>query len=353
MRSVLHLAGSHCSFNISLTNSRNGCFWAFPVRQMPKMDVSVCIANWNCRDMLQACLRSLLHQPQGVRLEVIVVDNASTDSAAEMVAHEFPEVVLVRNTENRGFAKANNQAAELAQGRYLFFLNNDTVTPERTLEKLMAFADAHPQLGMIGPRLRDSFGDFQISYRKRPTVAVLLHRTVLFRWTRLFGRGYRDYRRNGFNPFHHGPVDLLMGAAVFMPQAVFEERGRWDEDFPFGGEDLELAARVGRVYPIYYLPDVEITHYGRVSSRLNIGFSTESVAAGYIQYLRKMGTPNWQIVAYKLAVTIDSPLQLLGKVLEYRFRRLAGRHEKAQKSLLAARGLWHFVRHSYPKFWKA
>jgi N-acetylglucosaminyl-diphospho-decaprenol L-rhamnosyltransferase len=317
------------------------------------MDVSVCIANWNCRDMLRACLYSLLRQPQGAGLEVVVVDNASTDGATEMVKREYPEVTLVQNSENRGFAKASNQAAALAKGRYLFFLNNDTLVPERAIGKLFQFAEQNPHLGMIGPRLRDSAGDFQISYRSRPTVSALLHRTVLFRWTRLFSRPYREYRRNRFNPFHRGPVDLLMGAAVFMPRNVFEDCGRWDEDFPFGGEDLELAARVGRSYPVYYLPDVEITHYGRVSSRLNIGFSTESVAAGYIQYLRKTGTPNWQIIGYKLAVSFDSPLQLIGKILEYASRRLAGRREKAGKSLLAAQGLWYFVRHSYPKFWKA
>jgi GT2 family glycosyltransferase len=317
------------------------------------MDVSVCIANWNCRDMLRACLHSLLRQPQGARLEVIVVDNASSDGAAKMVAAEFPDAALVQNGENLGFAKASNQAAALARGRHLLFLNNDTLVPEHAIGKLFAFAEQNPHLGMIGPRLRDSAGEFQISYRSRPTVGALLHRTVLFRWTRLFGRSYRDYRRSRFNPFHRGPVDLLMGAAVLMPRTIFEECGRWDEDFPFGGEDLELAARVGRKHQVYYLPDVEITHYGRVSSRQNIGFSTESVAAGYIQYLRKMGTPHWQIIGYKLVVSFDSPLQLLGKILEYLSRRLAGRREKASKSLLAARGLWHFVRYSYPKFWKA
>ncbi|HEV3142251.1 MAG TPA: glycosyltransferase family 2 protein, partial [Gemmataceae bacterium] len=259
--------------------------------------------------MLRACLHSLLRQPQAASLEVIVVDNASTDGAAEMVAREFPEAALIQNAENRGFAKASNQAAAIAHGRYLFFLNNDTVVPAAALGKLAAFADDNRHVGMIGPRLRNSQGDFQISYRSRPTVSALLHRTLLFRWTRLFGRAYRDYRRNRFNPLHHGPVELLMGAAVFLPRNVFEECGRWDEDFPFGGEDLELAARIGRQYTVYYLPEVEITHHGRVSSRLNIGFSTESVAAGYIQYLRKIGTPNWQIVGYKLAVTLDSPLQ--------------------------------------------
>ena len=94
--------------------------------------------------------------------------------------------VLLRNGTNHGFARANNQAAEKARGRYLFFLNNDTVVPLMGLAKLLEYAEAHPTVGMIGPRLRDSDGAFQISYRRRPTVGALLHRTLLLRWTGLF-----------------------------------------------------------------------------------------------------------------------------------------------------------------------
>src|SRR5262249_20213077 len=115
------------------------------------IDVSVCIANWNCKDHLRACLTSLQDCPQGVRLETIVVDNASADGAADMVAREFPEVIVVRNRTNEGFARASNQAAALARGRYVFFLNNDTVVPPGTLDQLVAFAESRPDVGMIGP----------------------------------------------------------------------------------------------------------------------------------------------------------------------------------------------------------
>lgn len=314
--------------------------------------LSVCIANWNCRDMLRACLSSLLRQPQGVPLEVVVVDNASSDAAADMVSAEFPEVRLIRNHENRGFAKASNQAAHAATGRYLLFLNNDTEVPAGAMARLVRYAEANPAAGMIGPRLRDSDGSFQISYRRRPTVAALLHRTLLWRWTRLFGRSYREYRRGGFNPHHRGRVDLLMGAAVLLPRPVFFECGHWDEDFAFGGEDLELAARVGRKYEVHFCPDANITHHGRVSSRINIGFSTESVAMGYVQYLRKVGTPAAAVWFYKLMVTLDAPLQLMAKAVEYAGRRLAGRRDKARKSWLVVRGQAFFLCRSLARFWR-
>src|SRR5262249_10506204 len=141
------------------------------------LDVSVCIANWNCRELLRRCLVSLLDQPQGIRLEAIVVDNASTDGAADLVEQEFPEVILVRNDTNRGFSRANNQAAARARGRYLFFLNNDTQVPPGAVGRLYAFALDHPEAGLIGPRLRGPRGEAQVSYRLRPTMATLLHRT--------------------------------------------------------------------------------------------------------------------------------------------------------------------------------
>ncbi|HJT77968.1 MAG TPA: glycosyltransferase family 2 protein [Gemmataceae bacterium] len=317
------------------------------------VDVTVCIASWNCRELLRACLESLHDQPQGVRVETVVVDNASTDGAADMVARDFPEVDLVRNPTNRGFARANNQAARRARGRYLFFLNNDTVVPAGTLRRLLDYAEAHPEVGMLGPRLRDGDGQTQVSYRQRPGMTTLLHRTMLLRWTGLLRRAYLRYRRQEFDPERTRPVEVLMGAAMFLRRDLFFRCGAWDEDFTFGGEDLDLSLRVGRVQPLVYHPSVEITHYGRVSTRQHIGYASSHMMIGFARYLRKSGCPAWALLAYKLLVTLDAPLQLAGKAVQYGWRRARGQQAKAEKSLLALRGLGHFLRWGLAEFWRA
>jgi N-acetylglucosaminyl-diphospho-decaprenol L-rhamnosyltransferase len=317
------------------------------------IDVSVCIANWNCRDVLRACLASLREQAPGVAVEVIVIDNASGDGAADMVGREFPEVVLHRNASNLGFARANNQAAELARGRYLFFLNNDTAVPPGTLRRLIDYCEAHPGVGMVGPRLRDGAGRAQVSYRLLPTLGTFLHRTALLRWTGLLRGAYRRYRRRDFDPHTTRVVEVLMGAALFLPREVFFTCGAWDEEFAFGGEDIELSARVGRHYQVVYLPSVEITHHGRVSTRQHIGFASTNMAIGFARYLRKSGCHPAGLFFYKLMVTLDAPVQVADKALQYFWRRLWGRREKAAKSLLALRGFGHFLFKGLGPFWKA
>jgi GT2 family glycosyltransferase len=324
---------------------------AAPERELP--DVSVCIVNWNCRELLRKCLESLYARPQGVSFEVVVVDNASTDGAADMVAAEFPRAVLVRNAENRGFSRGNNQAAHLARGRYLFFLNNDTELRPNTLAEFATFADRNPGVGMVGPKLRGLDGQAQIAYRTRPTLAALFHRISLLRWTRLFRGAYYRYRRNTFEPDGVRAVEALMGAAVFLPRDVFEQSGRWDERYHFGGEDLDLSAQVGRRHKVVYFSRVEVLHYGRVSSRANVGFSAPNVAIGYVHYFRKAGVGRVALVTYKALVTVDTPVQIGIKLFEAGCRLVRGRRAKAHKSLLAARGLWHFFRGELVRFWKA
>ncbi len=315
--------------------------------------VSVCIANWNCREQLRECLESLHPALQEIDLEVVVVDNGSEDGAPDMVARDFPEVVLVRNFDNRGFSAANNQAAGRAKGQFLFFLNNDTVVPAGSLRSLVEYAESHPDAVMIGPRLRGTDGEVQVSYRTRPTIRTLLHKVNWIRWTGLLRSDYFRYRREQFHADAERNVEVLMGAAVLVRRTTFEQCGGWDEAFVFGGEDLEFSTRLSQLGPLVYWPEVEILHHGRVSTREHIDYAGPQIAIGMVRYLRKIKTPNWAINGYKVAVTLDAPLTLLVKSVQGFVRRLQDRHAKADKSLNSARAAWAFLTKGLLEFWKA
>src|SRR5262249_49189487 len=144
--------------------------------------------------------------------------------------------------------------------------NNDTLVPARTLAKLCDFLEKHQDVILLGPSLRDGAGNTRVSFRRRPTIAAFLHRTVLFRWTGLFYSAYRSYRRMTAMNADALRVDVLQGAALMIRRDQFLELGGWDEAFSFGGEDLDLCFRANMRGNVVYLPQVEITHYGREST---------------------------------------------------------------------------------------
>ena len=314
--------------------------------------VSVCIVNWNCRDQLADCLRSLSPRRQRVRVEVVVVDNASTDGAADMVERDFPHVQLVRNATNAGFARGCNQAAEASRGRYLFFLNNDTRVPRGALQALVRHHRAHPEIGLLGPKLRDGRGRVQASVRRLPTVPALLHRLAIFRWTGLFRRAYRAYRGRGV-PTTTGPAEVLMGAALLMPRAVYRTVGGWSESYTFGGEDIDLCARVRRLYPVVYHPEAEVTHLGRVSSRRHAGYAHTNTLVGITRSLREAGASPLARAFYKVALTLDLPLAGSLQVGRYLWARLRRREKQAERSRLELAGMGHFLRRGLWAFWRA
>ncbi len=316
-------------------------------------DLSVCIVNWNCREVLRDCLHSLRDQSLALRYEIIVVDNGSSDGAPEVVARDFPEVRLVRNAANVGFARANNQAARLAAGKHLLFLNNDTRVPVGALHQLADFLDSHPDVVMVGPCLRDRRGKRQMSHRRRPTPLTFLHRAWLFRLLGIGREEYRLYRRQA--PGHAAPreVDVLLGAAIAIPREAFLRLGGWDEDFVFGGEDLELCHRARRWGRIIYWPEVEITHLGSISSKRHAGFAATHSAIGFAKYFRKTGTSRLALGCYKLAVTCDAPVRLVVRSVQYAWRRWRGRRRKADKCLREVCGVSTFLTRGLVAFWRA
>jgi GT2 family glycosyltransferase len=320
---------------------------------MPELELSICIANWNCREELRDCLHSIRDAMRSVAAETIVVDNASTDGAAEMVAGESPWVMLIRNARNEGFARANNQAAAKSRGRFLLFLNNDTRVEPDSLRKLIDFLHAHPEVGAVGPKIVGADGRPQRSCRGRPTLGALLHRLTMFRWMGLFRGSYRRYRRHQYLPDALRQVDILGGAAICLPRGVFFQHGGWDDGFPFGVEDLDLCTRVAKTHALIYYPAARVTHLGRAGTRLNNGFAYTSYACGHARYLRKHLLGPVGMLIYKLLVLIDLPVALGIQLLRRAVARMWPGADVSSRSASELAGLWHFCRIGWRKFLRA
>lgn len=226
------------------------------------LDLVVSIINWNTRDDLETCLRSLYEEEgHGSRYAAVVVDNASHDGSAEMVAAHFPQAVLVRNRENRGFGAANNQVLKSVRSRYVLLLNPDTQTHPGALTALVRFMDENPEIGICGPLILNPDGSVQYSARRFPTLLAGAFRNTLL--GRLFpnNRYTRDYLLSDWDHRSQRDVDWVSGAAMLIRREVLEQVGVLDERFFMYSEDMDLCYRAGEAgWRITFYPGAVITH---------------------------------------------------------------------------------------------
>lgn len=241
-------------------------------------DIAVIVVNWNAREDLRACLRSLLPPESGsedgpqVTYSVWVVDNASRDGSAEMVRAEFPEAHLIANTENTGFSKGNNQAIAQSRepgSRYMFLLNSDAQVHPGALDALVAWADTHPQAGIVGPKVLNPDGSLQFSCRRFPTLgAGFFRNTYLGRWFPN-NRYAKDYLMTEFDHAQVRSVDWVSGCAMLLRRAMIDQIGALDERFYMYCEDVDLCQRAWDAgWEVVYMPDALVTHaIGRSSDK--------------------------------------------------------------------------------------
>jgi GT2 family glycosyltransferase len=254
-----------------------------PRTTAPAVDVSVVIVTYNVREFLEQALRSVERASAGLEVETWVVDNDSADGSVEMVRERFPDVRLIANEENVGFATANNQAIREAAGRYVLVLNPDTILQEDTLRRLVAFMDAHPDAGAAGCRILNPDGTFAPESRRAfPTPAVAFYRisglSKLFPQSPTFGR----YNLTYLPVDEVCEVDALSGSCMMVrkdavlpaPEADgpatprHGAAGLFDEDFFMYGEDLDWCYRIQQAgWRIYYTPDTQIVHYKGESTK--------------------------------------------------------------------------------------
>ncbi len=231
-------------------------------------DLSIVILSYNTRDILRECLRSVFRTTHRLRFEVVVVDNASRDGSAQMVAREFPEVVLIRNGRNEGFSIANNRALEVCRGRYVLLLNSDTIVLPGTLANLVDSMDGDPEIGVAGCRLERPNGELDLACRRSfPTPMVSLYRFL--RLSRLLPshRRFARYNLTYLDPEGDYEVDSIVGAFMLIRKEVIGEMGGLDEDFFMYGEDLDWCYRVReRNWKVWYYGGSRVIHYKGASS---------------------------------------------------------------------------------------
>ena len=233
------------------------------------MDLSIIIVNYNVKALLEQTLLSVYKAIHNLQVEIIVVDNNSADESCDMVAEKFKDVVLIANTDNAGFSKANNQGIKISKGRNILLLNPDTVVGEDTLTKTVYFLDHKPDAGALGVRMIDGRGDFlPESKRGLPTPSVAFYKmsglAKLFPKSKRFGAYHLSY----LNEHENHKADILSGAFMMVKKSVLDEVGLLDESFFMYGEDIDLSYRIIKAgYSNYYFAETTIIHYKGESTK--------------------------------------------------------------------------------------
>jgi hypothetical protein len=272
------------------------------------IDLSIVIVNYNTRDLLRDCLNSIYVGLADLAATVIVVDNASTDGSAAMVAAEFPQVELLASRVNGGFAYANNLGLRCAgfeangrplpyAPRYALLLNPDTVLPPTALPAMVAFMESHPQAGASGPKLVLPDGSLDLACRRAfPTPQVSFYRMVglsrLFPRHRIFGQ----YNMTFADPDALIEVDSVVGAFMLVRREAIAQAGLLDETYFMYGEDLDWSYQIkAKGWKIYYNPAVTVTHVKRAASRHSLKAKVEFYRAMDIFYRKFYAaqTPFW------------------------------------------------------------
>jgi hypothetical protein len=276
------------------------------------IDLSIVIVSWNVRDLLRRCLQSIfepssstgddLAASQGLGLQVIVVDNASNDGSVAMVRDEFPGVHVISNPDNRGFPTANNQGIRVACGRYVLLLNPDTEILGDALKELVAFADQHPDAGVVGPQLLNPDRSVQSSRRRFPTLATAFLESTWLQPTvdRSPSSPVRAFLTAPFRGVLERyyvmdqpedqiqDVDWITGAAILARRKAIEGVGLMDEGFFMYSEELDWCRRFREAgWRVVYLPTAQIVHHVGKSSEQVVAARHIHFQTSKVRYFRK------------------------------------------------------------------
>ncbi len=252
------------------------------------VDVSIVIVNWNTRDILRDCLRTIYEQTRHVEFEVIVVDNASQDGSARMVRSDYPQAVLLANETNVGYAAANNQGIRAARGRYVLVLNSDTLILDAAIDRMVEFADGHPRAGVLGCRVRHPDGTLQPTCFMFPSVfnsfLATFYLNKLFPRSRLFGREAMSW----WDRSDVREVQVVTGCFMLIRKEALDEVGLMDERFFMYAEETDWCYRFGKAgWQVMFTPVAEIVHLGGQSTAQRSEEMLVQLRLSILRFVRK------------------------------------------------------------------
>jgi GT2 family glycosyltransferase len=267
------------------------------------MDVSIVIVNWNTREVTCDCIESLYDQTRSLEFEVVVIDNASADDSVEAIRRQFPDVILIENKDNRGFAAANNQGLAIAQGRYVLLLNSDTVVLDNAIEKAVEFADTRGDAAVIGCRVLNPDKSLQPTCFMFPSVLNMLLSTTylykIFPRSRFFGRE----RMGWWNRDDVREVGVVTGCFMLTRREAIEQVGMMDEDFFMYGEETDWCYRFKQAgWKVMFTPAMEIIHLGGQSSKQVQVDMLIQLRMSILQFMKKNRGPLKYLVAKMLTI---------------------------------------------------
>ncbi|MBI4690358.1 MAG: glycosyltransferase family 2 protein [Nitrospirae bacterium] len=229
-------------------------------------DVSFIITNWNTKQLLIDCLKSIYDTVKDISFEVWVIDNGSSDDSIKAIEEMFPEVKLIKNEKNMGFAKANNLALMRMSGRYAVLLNTDTVVTDNAIKIMVNFMDKNHRIGICGGQLLNKDGSKQNSVASIPNLATELTNKSLLR--RLYPEKYHG-KEHCFNK----PIEVssVVGACMVVRKEAIDEVGFMDEDYFFFLEETDWCLRfTQKSWKVFHHPKVEIFHLQGQSAKRNL-----------------------------------------------------------------------------------
>lgn len=283
------------------------------------MNLSIIIVSWNVREKLEENLKAIYTKTKNISFEVFVVDNNSADDSVQMVQKKFPQVELIANADNKGFAKANNQAIQKAKGDYVLLLNPDMRVEEGTLEKMVKFMQSRPRAGIAGCKLINEKGEIIHHARRWPRLADQL--AIVLKLPHIFPSILDKYLMRDFDYSKEAVVDSIRGSFFMINKKLIEKIGGLDERYFVWFEEVDYCRQAKNAgFRVMYTPVVQCIDYvGQSFKLLKRGVTQKYFQDSMLKYFRKSHSLGEYLIL-KIAWPIGNAITLAADVLKIKGR---------------------------------